>query len=59
MSGSVVLSVPTVVPTGWFSATLEGESAMLVGAWFRLSTLTVSASSTYRPPWSVERTRML
>jgi hypothetical protein len=30
-SGSVADSVPTVVPAGWFSATLEFESAMSVG----------------------------
>ena len=31
-SGSLAERVPTVVPDGWFSATLELESAMSVGA---------------------------
>jgi hypothetical protein len=30
-SGSVVVNAPTVVPVGWFSSTLDGDSAMSVG----------------------------
>jgi hypothetical protein len=48
-SGSVVLSVPTTVPDGWFSATLEFDSKMPVGASFTISgnTLKTAASFDY------------
>ena len=57
-SGSVADSVPTVVPDGWFSATLDFESAMSVGASFTFVTLTVNAFSNTSPPPSVTRTRI-
>src|SRR2546423_4197367 len=36
-SGSVVVSVPTSVPDGWFSAIELDESWMSVGAWFAVT----------------------
>jgi hypothetical protein len=41
VSGSVADNVPTVVPAGWFSATLEFERAMSVGAWLTITNAVV------------------
>ena len=41
-SGSVVEKLPTVVPAGWFSPTLESFSAMSVGASFTFVTVIVN-----------------
>src|SRR4051794_19104441 len=44
-STSVDVSVPTVVPDGWFSATLPFESAMFVGGSFASVIVIVNCSS--------------
>ena len=57
-SGSVVVSVPTVVPDDWFSATVATEIAMPVGALFVLvttrekSVLMVDATSAASVAWT-------
>jgi hypothetical protein len=58
VSGSVAVRSPTAVPTGWFSATVDGESARSVGASLASVIVIVNCSSTKRPPASVVRTRI-
>ncbi len=57
-SGSVADSAPTVVPTAWFSGTLELESPMSVGASLVGVVVIVNAFSKKRVVLSVDRTRM-
>ena len=54
-SWSLADSVPTVVPAGWFSATLVFESAMSVGAW---STTTKAVSVAPHSAGSPARRRL-
>ena len=58
-STSVVERAPTVVPTAAFSAIVEEPSATSVGASFASVTVIVNCFSVFRPPESVDRTRML
>ena len=55
-STSVVLSVPTSVPTAEFSAIVELLKLTSVGASFTPVTVTVNALSNVKPPLSVVRT---
>ena len=54
-----MLSVPTVVPIGTFSAMVVRVSTIDVGASFTLVIVIAKAFSVNNPPASVERTRML
>ena len=47
-STSWLEKLPTTVPTGWFSATLEAESESPVGA--SLTQLTLTATVPVEPP---------
>ena len=50
--------MPTVVPEAWFSATVELESAMSVGASLTSLTEIVNSFSNVSAPASVLRTRI-
>ena len=47
---SVVVSVPTCVATGWFSAMLDGDNVMFVGAWFSFTSVTGMVSALAKVP---------